>query len=236
MSKLIAYHGDPRIKAKYLRRVRAHAKADEIIKGRYWEGGKGCAVGCTIHSGSHAAYETELGIPEALARLEDMLFEGQDNGAAKTFPARFLSAIKPGADVSRVQWVFLHWVLTEELTARDHPLVAAAVRQCAGVLVPLTKGQPVDRAAAAAAEAAAAAAAVETAEAIEAVRSARAAAVSSARATTWATRAAAWAAAAEAWGWPATEAEAEAEAVEAVAWAAYKRMADKLIELLEEAQ
>lgn len=27
---LIAYHGDPKIKAKYLRRVRAHRKADEL--------------------------------------------------------------------------------------------------------------------------------------------------------------------------------------------------------------
>lgn len=29
---MIAYHGDPKVKAKYLRRVRAHAKADAIIK------------------------------------------------------------------------------------------------------------------------------------------------------------------------------------------------------------
>jgi hypothetical protein len=27
-----AFHNDPKIKAKYLKRVRAHAKADEIVK------------------------------------------------------------------------------------------------------------------------------------------------------------------------------------------------------------
>ena len=28
---ILAYHNDPKIKAKYLRRVRAHAKADQIV-------------------------------------------------------------------------------------------------------------------------------------------------------------------------------------------------------------
>lgn len=67
---LIAYHGDPAIKAKYLTRIQAHEAADEIIHGKYWENGKGCAVGCTVHSNSHAAFETELGIPRMLAIRE----------------------------------------------------------------------------------------------------------------------------------------------------------------------
>lgn len=46
-SPLLVFHGKPAVKAKYLKRVRAHAKADEIVSGRYWENGKGCAVGCT---------------------------------------------------------------------------------------------------------------------------------------------------------------------------------------------
>ena len=40
MKKLLAFHNDPEIKAKYVARVKAHQKADEIIKGRYWENGK----------------------------------------------------------------------------------------------------------------------------------------------------------------------------------------------------
>ncbi len=46
---LRAFHNNPKVKSKYLARVKAHEKADEIIKGTYWQGGKGCAVGCTIH-------------------------------------------------------------------------------------------------------------------------------------------------------------------------------------------
>ena len=32
---MLAYHGDKSIKAKYLKRVRTHAAADQIIHGRY---------------------------------------------------------------------------------------------------------------------------------------------------------------------------------------------------------
>lgn len=77
-----AFHGDEKIKKKYVDRVKAHAKADEIVKGQYWKNGKGCAVGCTIHSADHAAYQTELGIPQWMARLEDRIFEGLPNARA----------------------------------------------------------------------------------------------------------------------------------------------------------
>jgi len=145
MTTLLAFHGDPEIKTRYLHRVELHAAADEIIHGTYWERGKGCAVGCTVHSSLHANYETDLGIPRMLAKLEDRLFEGMTNGSAKTFPARFLNAITPGADLSRVGWQFLHWLLSEELASRDDPRVDQEIKACADVLVPLTKGEPCDR-------------------------------------------------------------------------------------------
>jgi hypothetical protein len=112
-TKLLAFHGKQEIKDKYVARVKAHAKADEIIKGAYWEEGKGCAVGCTIHSGSHEAYEEELGIPMILARLEDRIFEGMSNDKAMKFPLKFLSAIKVGADLSQVWNKFAIWLLKD---------------------------------------------------------------------------------------------------------------------------
>lgn len=81
--KMLSFHGDEAVKKKYLKRVLAHKKADEIAKGFYWSGGKGCAVGCTIHGDDHFAYETELGIPAWLAFLEDELFEAMANEDAK---------------------------------------------------------------------------------------------------------------------------------------------------------
>ena len=99
---MLAFHNDPKIKEKYLKRVRAHAKADKIVKGQYWEDGKGCAVGCTILGKDHYKYEKELGIPVSIAYLEDKIFEGLPNEEAMTFPVRFLEAIPVGANLEHV--------------------------------------------------------------------------------------------------------------------------------------
>ena len=90
------FHGDKKIKAKYLKRLKAHAKADEIIQGIGWKNGKGCAVGCTLENYKHRQYEVELGIPEWLAYLEDRIFEGLQKEDAMKFPVQFLSAVPVG--------------------------------------------------------------------------------------------------------------------------------------------
>ena len=114
-----AFHADAKIKSKYLKRVEDHQKADEIIHGTYWQDGKGCAVGCTIEGDQHQRYETELGIPESIARLEDFLFEGMKNGEAKTFPARFLKAVPVGADLSLVPAKFILFVLNDVANVKE---------------------------------------------------------------------------------------------------------------------
>ena len=111
MTQLLSFHNDPKIKEKYVKRLKAHAKADEFIHGKYWENGKGCAVGCTIHSNNHNAYETELGLPEWLARLEDCIFEGLENGEAKTFAVDFLVSIPIGKNLESVKWKFCAFIL-----------------------------------------------------------------------------------------------------------------------------
>ena len=116
-----AYNNDPKLKKLILAEVVKHRKADQIVQGTYGqENGKweGCAVGCSIHSlniklgknygtGNHSVYEKELGIPKELAYIEDALFEEMSVKDSKTWPERFLKAINPGADLSKVvtQWV-----------------------------------------------------------------------------------------------------------------------------------
>lgn len=165
MKTLVAYHGAESEKSDILEQLRAHAKADEIVKGQYWESGKGCAVGCTIHSALHVKYESRFGIPQMLARLEDVIFEGLPNEQAKEWPIHFMSAITPGADLSCVGWQFLYWLLTDETVnpGINHPLVKGAVRQCADVLAPLIKGGQVDKSAAESAAWSAARSAAESA-------------------------------------------------------------------------
>jgi hypothetical protein len=249
---MLAYHNDPAIKFKLLADLQAHADADHIVKGQYWDNGKGCAVGCTLQSmnsanddyDQHVEYETLLGIPRMLARLEDTIFEGLPNVEAKQWPMRFAAAIAPGADLSRVGWKWLHWLLTDGLPRVNNAAVTAAIAQSAEVLLPLTRGEPAASAAAAAAAvadaAAAAAAAVAdaAAAAAAAVADADAAAPACAADAAAAAACAADAAAAAAYAAAAACAAAAAAAAcaaDAAGYAAYSHMAEKLIELLEAA-
>ena len=214
---LVAYHNDPKLKRSVLKQLRAHAKADELIKGSYWRDGKGCAVGCLLHdpSGGHARYEPEFGVPQMLARLEDAIFEGLPVARSKTWPVAFMGSIAPGVDLSRVGWQFLHWLLTNKTVnpGIDHPLVRDAVKQCADVLVPLTKGKPVAGSAGSAAWSAESAA-------WSAARSAAWSAARSAESAAWSAESAAWSAARSA-GSAAWSAESAAwSAARSAAWSA----------------
>ncbi|MFT3987230.1 hypothetical protein [Aestuariivirga sp.] len=236
---LIAYHNDPSIKDGILAQLRGHAAADQLVKDQYWQNGKGCAVGCTIHGRDHMEYEPRFGIPVMLARLEDTIFEGLPNAEAQEWPVRFMDAIRPGADLSRVGWQFLHWLLTDETVnpGINAPLVKDAVKQCADVLVPLTKGEPVDvsaaelaRSAAWSARSAAWSAAWSARSAAWSARSAAWSAAELARSAAWSAGSAAWSARSAAWS--------AAESARSAAWSAgsaYVLMATKLISLIEAA-
>lgn len=110
---MLSYHNDQTIKHFYLQRVAEHRAADQLVKGTYWQNGKGCAVGCTVHSGDHGAYEKELGIPWQLARLEDEIFESLPNGMAMDWPTRFLEAIPVGVDLMPTYYRFIVWLLVD---------------------------------------------------------------------------------------------------------------------------
>jgi len=139
-------------KPQIIKKLKDHAKADDFIKGTYWENGKGCAVGCTIESSNHVEYETRFGIPQMLARLEDRIFEGLPNDKAKKWPLRFMEAIKPGADLTTVGWEFQYRLQINNLEfaqKQKFPAdVIAAIKLVIDVLEPMTKGKKVDRSAA----------------------------------------------------------------------------------------
>ena len=126
-SSLRTFHGDATLKKKLVAEIRKHKKMDQIVKGTYgrengvWEG---CAVGCSIRSlcnvtgkqlatDDHFLYETEFGIPTAIAHLEDAIFESLRDEQAKEFPLRFIKAVPVGADLSPVIPMFLAWLLDD---------------------------------------------------------------------------------------------------------------------------
>ncbi len=146
-----AYHNDPALKIQCLELMADHRAADRLAQGHgYWRDEKGCAVGCLLHSlggepDNYIDYERLIGVPEILAVLEDSIFENLSAEDAQEWPERFLDAIPVGADLSRVSWQFLDWVLSD-LPPTDHEDVSLAIEQVrTTVLQPLSRGETVDK-------------------------------------------------------------------------------------------
>lgn len=116
--KLLSFHNDESIKHKYLGRVKAHQKADNIIQGQGWSNGKGCAIGCTLENYDRTRYPIELGIPIEIAILEDCIFEGLNLETAKKWPARFLNSVPVGADLEMVFPKFELWLLENYIPSK----------------------------------------------------------------------------------------------------------------------
>ena len=186
---MFAYHNDPYIKRELIERLRDDFKFDRIVHGHYWDNGKGCAIGCTIRGSDHAAYETELGIPQSIARLEDSIFEGLTNGSAQKFPLDFAAAIRPGADLSKVTAQFLVWCLLDKKHGAIRQAPKDKYKNCHNAILGaaavwtnyIKTGVIDDSAAESAAESAAIAAAESVSSAAESVYSAAYSAAESAR-------------------------------------------------------
>jgi hypothetical protein len=131
MSTMLAYHSNPKLKQKFLEQIALHEAAGQIgHHGYFGTNDQGqpsfCAVGCALESmrvieglpkidhSKHVLYEKYLGVPEALARLEDRLFENVTLADSLTWPRRFSEAIRPGADLAVVMPRFLLDLLTAE--------------------------------------------------------------------------------------------------------------------------
>jgi hypothetical protein len=257
-----AYHGDAELKAKHIRSLLAHKRADSILQGTYGEfhgngkAWKGCAVACSLRSmlkargefdrkresyGDHEELAKLMGAPLELFHLQDRIFEGMAPELAREWPLRFAHAIRPGADLSLVWPRFAVIILSDpergvqrHASERGKSAIAAV---CALFERRIAGLEPSSEEWAAAASAAWAAS-----EASAEARAARAAwaawAASEASAAAWAaaSEASAEARAARA-AWAASEASAAAwAAAEASADAAhYSWMSDVLVGLLEAA-
>jgi hypothetical protein len=235
-SKMLAFVNTTVTKSEVMAQLQAHAAADEFTKGTYWNNGKGCAVGCTIHSGNHAEYEPRFGIPQMLARLEDTIFEGLPNDLSKVWPLQFIGSVQEGSDLSLVGWKFLHWILTDEGVnpGINHPVVANAIKKCADLIKLLVEGGIVKYSAASVAESAASAA-YSAASAARSAASAESAAYSAARSAESAATAAYSTARSAARGAESAAYSAACAADNAARSAVYVKMSHKLLELIKSA-
>ena len=259
---MIVLQENPHLARIIRSRLEGHYKADEIIKGVYWEDGKGCAIGCITESSKPYTSPIwhDIGIGLFIPRLVDTIFEGLPDKLAKEWPLQFWTAIESaiGKDLGLVHWKFLHWVISEELKQfQSHEIVGKSITSVIDGLALLAVGKNwADAAAADAADAADAAyaayaiyatyaaddgRAARAADAADAARAAAARAADAAHAAAYDARATydvANAATAAAYAYAyADAARAAARAADAAADAdaAYGRQANKLIELIETA-
>ena len=189
--------------------VAAHIRADALVRGSYWKpsenavGGQGCFISCLTHSSDPTPAFERFGLPVAVLRIAENIYEDLPDDEGTAFFAALPDAVgRDGKDLSRVHWGFL----AAELRAMPQTTDAAQA-----VIDPVIDGMDLlfsgqQWTAAYAAEAAGRAAYATKA----AARAAKAAYATKAAEAAYATKAAAYAAIAVAYAARAAKAAAEA--------------------------
>ena len=165
--------------------VAAHIAADALVRGSYWKpsenavGGQGCFISCLTHSSDPTPAFERFGLPVAVLRIAENIYEDLPDDEGTAFFAALPDAVgRDGKDLSRVHWGFL----ASELRALPQTTDAAQA-----VIDPVIDGMDLlfsgqqwtaDRAARAAADAANAFSAAASAAAFSAEAAAEAAAFS----------------------------------------------------------
>ena len=165
--------------------VAAHIRADALVRGSYWKpsenavGGQGCFISCLTHSSDPTPAFERFGLPVAVLRIAENIYEDLPDDEGTAFFAALPDAVgRDGKDLSRVHWGFL----AAELRAMPQTTDAAQA-----VIDPVIDGMDLlfsgqqwtaDRAARAAADAANAFSAAASAAAFSAEAAAEAAAFS----------------------------------------------------------
>lgn len=118
-------------KDELLKELKWHQEQDNFVRGKYFENGKGCAVGCSLETlnrtkginlifSDHSQYPIHLGIPEWLARVEDEIFEGVSVERSKTWALEFIEAINPGSNLEKIKASFSIFILKSNLNNFNH--------------------------------------------------------------------------------------------------------------------
>ena len=117
---MISFFGNQCLRDAVVGRVREHQRLDQIAQRIYWDGSKGCAIGCVLHSGEHMAFEEQLGLPVFLAYMDEHIFESLPLVEAKAWPLRFIEAVPVGVDLELVFPRFMHWLLSDPEGMRQY--------------------------------------------------------------------------------------------------------------------
>jgi hypothetical protein len=114
------------VKNLYVVRAVQHQLNDEIVQGQYWDGKKGCCVGCLAHTNDspHKALAQATGVPEWLYQVADVIHEGLPPSKMKQWPRLFISAMPVGLTTEKfntaVKAHFSIMLLNKVLDTFDH--------------------------------------------------------------------------------------------------------------------
>lgn len=99
---VVAWHGEPGLKAAAMERLREHRRLDEITQGQYFVDGRGCHLGCLTHDNDDAyeAAERLFGIEWDIAYWLESVFEGLPKSMCAAWVLDATEAIPVGADLS----------------------------------------------------------------------------------------------------------------------------------------
>jgi hypothetical protein len=247
-----------KIKNELIAEAIEHRKQDLFIRGNYWDGHKGCSVGCFVktHDNPHEKLAERTGLPVWLHYLQDRLFEGMTYDNMPYWSERFFKAAPVGLTSEQIdkqiKAPFLIFVLESTLDKFDHDKYPDVLKSIQTVIDLYKSGETdVDKFKAAADAAWSAADAAWSAAAWSAADAAWSAAWSAVYAARAAARADAWAAVDDA----SDAVDSAAATATTVAWSAawstaapvwsaadaarvaeYDKFADKLIGLMDDAR
>ncbi len=100
---VIAFHGDPLVKAQALDRLQRHVTAGSFVYFPAWENGNANVIGAVVEADDTPAYAERLGYPLALAETLPMLVNGfRPQPEAVRFALAWLERTPVGADLTTI--------------------------------------------------------------------------------------------------------------------------------------
>ncbi|PTR07760.1 MULTISPECIES: hypothetical protein [unclassified Novosphingobium] len=100
---MIAFHGDPLVKAQALDRLQGHVAAGSFVYFPAWENGNANVIGAVVEADDTPAYAERLGYPLALAETLPMLVNGfRPQPEAVRFALAWLERTPVGADLTTI--------------------------------------------------------------------------------------------------------------------------------------
>ena len=146
-----AWHNSKKTKQHYLAIAKRHEKKGDFAQGLYWgsTSGKGVNLSCWCDEPGqgYPALAAAMGLPPELLHFAEGLFEALPEDRFAAWPARFVSAIRPGADLRHTWCKFLHWVMVGEewglVRFMETPETVAAVNAMAHLYEKASRGEGV---------------------------------------------------------------------------------------------